>query len=608
MNIKSSRHRCPDVVVSDLSILDVPPLKGNPFDLRPIERSRSSELVGRDEILIAWREHMHSQSPRMLLLVGERGSGRTSLINALSSQTTRHFVGQYWHGDDPLKRVLSEVSATFCGHEAPKTMHQTVERLVESLDMETGPLPLIALDYPSDVDISSFLSLISPILQRLRALVVISLTNPQLSSIEGTVRELYEEPVHLAPLSKIQIQRLSDSRIRRMAREKWTLNPRLLDSIKSRTGGNPRAVIGLLRDLIDEKRGLGCGGALENLIAWEAPLEDETQPPPLGETLAEPPIEPLEAPQLPPIEQLDELEDDWDIEPDDMWEEEEEEEEEQESLVREQIQVENSDETAVHERASGEESEETSKITDWSSEEGTLLTFEEGTEPPPRTSPKSGFSGLVVRSRDATDLMPAGPDHTPLIEPPSPLPPPQAPDTWPETAQEPTENDTLSASAEEQTPTLDEMRVFSSEGELWTVNSEEEDTLPEPSEEISEDDLSGVIESPELEIQPTDEYPDPEEGFQPSPSLDIAPTEQSSKPIDKNHLTSLNDAEKLVVSVAGEREISPSDAEIQARLEVGRPRLSQIYNSLYRSGILSVRKQGRSRLFKLSAQASELLS
>jgi len=152
------------------------------------------------------------------------------------------------------------------------------------------------------------------------------------------------------------------------------------------------------------------------------------------------------------------------------------------------------------------------------------------------------------------------------------------------------------------------MRVFSSEGELWTVNSEEEDTLPEPSEEISEDDLSGVIESPDLEIQPTDEYPDPEEGFQPSPSLDIAPTEQSSKPIDKNHLTSLNDAEKLVVSVAGEREISPSDAEIQARLEVGRPRLSQIYNSLYRSGILSVRKQGRSRLFKLSAQASELLS
>ena len=69
----------------------------------------------------------------------------------------------------------------------------------------------------------------------------------------------------------------------------------------------------------------------------------------------------------------------------------------------------------------------------------------------------------------------------------------------------------------------------------------------------------------------------------------------------------MNDAERMVVSIDLEREISPSDAEIQARLEVGRPRLSQIYNSLYRSGMLSARKEGRSRLFKISEMASELI-
>ena len=69
----------------------------------------------------------------------------------------------------------------------------------------------------------------------------------------------------------------------------------------------------------------------------------------------------------------------------------------------------------------------------------------------------------------------------------------------------------------------------------------------------------------------------------------------------------MNDAERLVVSIAGQREISPSDTEIQARLEVGRPRLSQIYNALQRSGILSVRKEGRSRLFKLSDAAAKML-
>jgi hypothetical protein len=40
-------------------------------------------------------------------------------------------------------------------------------------------------------------------------------------------------------------------------------------------------------------------------------------------------------------------------------------------------------------------------------------------------------------------------------------------------------------------------------------------------------------------------------------------------------------------------------------LEVGRPRLSQLYNSLHKSGLLSVRKQGRTRLFKLSNAAAE---
>ena len=155
------------MVVGDVSILDVPPLSGNPFDSRPIERGRAHEIVGRDEILIKWKEHMHSQSPRLVLLVGERGSGRTSLVNAISSQTDRHFIGYFWHKEDPLNRALDEIAVTFCGHEVPNSMHQKVERIVETLDSLSGPLPLVAFDYPSEVEISSFLPLILPILQRL---------------------------------------------------------------------------------------------------------------------------------------------------------------------------------------------------------------------------------------------------------------------------------------------------------------------------------------------------------------------------------------------------------------------------------------------------------
>ena len=74
-----------DAMISEaVSILDLPPLRGNPFDHRPIEPSRAQDLVARDSLMIRLREHIISESPRNILLVGESGSGRTSMVNALS--------------------------------------------------------------------------------------------------------------------------------------------------------------------------------------------------------------------------------------------------------------------------------------------------------------------------------------------------------------------------------------------------------------------------------------------------------------------------------------------------------------------------------------------
>lgn len=156
-------------------------------------------------------------------------------------------------------------------------------------------------------------------------------------------------------------------------------------------------------------------------------------------------------------------------------------------------------------------------------------------------------------------------------------------------------------------PPLDEMQVFSSNGELWTVDSEQEKTLPEPTDDPIEDHALEEIEQ-EFEELPVNEQLVSETAPHAPETFDFSPKWKSTDSIDEAHLGSLNNAERLVVSIAGQREISPSDAVIQARLEVGRPRLSQIYNALHRSGILSVRKEGRSRLFKLSELASELLS
>ena len=601
------------MVLSDLSPSDLPTLRGNPFDSRPIERNRASEIVGRDDTMIRWKEHMHSQSPRMVLLTGERGSGRTSLINAISSLTDDRFVGTYWHSDDPLNCALDELAITFCGHEIPPSIHQKVERIVETLDTLSGPLPLVALDYPSHVDLASFLSLILPILQRLRALVVVSVSNSQMASLDENTREVFDEIVTVEPLSREQIQSLSDLRIRRMSPERWHINSDLLGAIMSRTGGNPRSVIGILRDLVDEGRGLGSKGTLESLTSWSPQKKDttsdydlgkhqlETVSPPIHEShdvVPEEIVEDWPEDEDPDIIENEAEDEDWDVEPDDMWSNDE---GTQQEAVIDEIDEEEHSEILPDSEITSENPE---KITGWAADEGAILSMDEGTEPP-SSGRNRGFSGLVNRSKITNVSMPKGPDYTVPIQEPDigefKATPKEAPIVE---RQQPIPSEENRKSISTETPSFEEKQVLFSEGELWTVDSDLEETLPELSSEPEFEPEEPPVES---EIVDTIEEP-PQPTNSETPIIVRGPSWESKDIVDQNHLGSMSDAERLVVSVASSREISPSDAEIQARLEVGRPRLSQIYNSLHKSGILAVRKEGRSRLFKLSEGAGSLLS
>jgi len=601
------------MVLSDLSPSDLPTLRGNPFDSRPIERNRASEIVGRDDTMIRWKEHMHSQSPRMVLLTGERGSGRTSLINAISSLTDDRFVGTYWHSDDPLNCALDELAITFCGHEIPPSKHQKVERIVETLDTLSGPLPLVALDYPSHVDLASFLSLILPILLRLRALVVVSVSNSQMASLDENTREVFDEIVTVEPLSREQIQSLSDLRIRRMSPERWHINSDLLGAIMSRTGGNPRSVIGILRDLVDEGRGLGSNGTLESLTSWSPQKKDTTSDYDLGkhqlETVSAPIHESQDVVPEEIVEDWPEDEDpdiieneaedeDWDVEPDDMWSNDE---GTQQEAVIDEIDEEEPSEILPDSEITSENPE---KITGWAADEGAILSMDEGTEPP-SSGRNRGFSGLVNRSKITNVSMPKGPDYTVPIQEPDigefKATPKEAPIVE---RQQPIPSEENRKSISTETPSFEEKQVLFSEGELWTVDSDLEETLPELSSEPEFEPEEPPVESEIVDI--IEEPPQPNNSE--TPTIVRGPSWESKDIVDQNHLGSMSDAERLVVSVASSREISPSDAEIQARLEVGRPRLSQIYNSLHKSGILAVRKEGRSRLFKLSEGAGSLLS
>ena len=149
---------------------------------------------------------------------------------------------------------------------------------------------------------------------------------------------------------------------------------------------------------------------------------------------------------------------------------------------------------------------------------------------------------------------------------------------------------------------------MTAEGALWTVDPSLGSSLPDLDAEQEEPlapvfDIEHIPPPPPTELESVFVEPEPTP-VPPKIPITMGPKWDDDEPLDRTRAASLSDAERLILSAAGKREISPSDSELQARLEVGRPRLSQIYNGLRKAGLLSVRKQGRTRLFKLSHEAS----
>ena len=707
------------------TILDLPPLRGNPFDLRPIESSRAEHLVGRNPLLSKLRGYLILHTPRMVLLVGQRGSGRTSFINTLASQTSRRsYIGQFWpEAEDPTQGIIHEISVHIAGFEVAASMQMVSDRLVETLDKETGVLPLIALDYPSHIDLNSTLARLAPLLQRLRALVVVAITPSQLSSLNDDVLDLFDEPQRLSNLNEKQIQSLSNHRISKFANQKWIIKPNLLKAIHENTDGNPRRVVRLLRDLVEERRDPMAGGTLERLVTWRHAQPEDREPLSESEPETEFKAEPEAIPPLiveteaeADIEDGD-LNGDLDEDPDDLWDDADEliseaedeaaeipEEavdrdwnegfgspekiwdEEEESAPASEVEptpvpeaepepekepeaaAEPEREVEVMQAHSAEEPAESTadegETYERTETDQAFLYMEGGTEPTGRPNLSGGnFGSLLKRTMRTSDRMPTAPDDTPVTiaqSHPSLMPRAQKPAVHSMPPESVIEEESQARIDRSIQPIEDE-HVYHTDHELWVVEPGSETTLPDESAytppAVATISLGAeaietewfVAEKPESQIE---SEPETEVPFQSevqemtprtlapeiptisptvqtvptiptgltisadAPSMDAPPVIPTSfgpvweddEPFDAMCLHTLTEAERKILTAAANREVSPSDQELQARLEVGRSRLSQIYNGMRRKGLLSVRKQGRTRFFKLSTATSQHFS
>ena len=243
-------------MVEEMPLLGLPLLKENPFQARPLESGQSQFLIGRDAISARWARFLHQRAARFSLLIGERGSGRTSLLRCLSEEVDKVVHIDMYPEADHTRCILDEMYAALVDFDIPSSRQQIVHRLVESTTHGEGPMPLIALDF-SSADGKSLAEVISRLisaLERMQALVVVTLTTDQrLEWPEGLV-DRFDHVEKLSALSEDEVSALAKRRVESVSRQSWEMNRDALDYVMNKTNGQVGRVIRTLRDMVDEER------------------------------------------------------------------------------------------------------------------------------------------------------------------------------------------------------------------------------------------------------------------------------------------------------------------------------------------------------------------
>ena len=504
----------------DTPVLGIPALRSNPFQARPLEKGMSNLLVGREETSARWTRFIKARNARMILLIGESGSGRSSLMRCVSEETTKSVHLDMFPSADHVNKILHEIFVSFVGFEVPSSTPEMVSRLVLETEKIEGPLPLISLDY-ANVDgkkLSEILSTLVAALERLNALVVVVLSTEQRAQWPNNLVNRFDHADIIGSLEKLQVKNLCESRMATSSNLSWDMPDDALEYVMEKTSGSPSKIMRLMRDLVDEER------ANPREVKYDQTAEEQIDV--IFETEVNSDEEDVE----------DNIGIAFDLDLDEL-------EKEPESIYMEASE----------------------------------------TIPLPSTGP---FSALAARNRGNKHLSPRF-DKTKAKNPVREPVGVDANQLW--ISDEPDavliqENEDL---IEPEQPG-DMVQNFSENYQQPTIQANSNDeveglvnqllTALNVPEGLGFADLLAAMRRPVI-------------GLRESNALDVYT------------LRSLSKSEAVLVEVSSSREFSPSDNRLQDRLNVGRPRMSQMCNRLYRAGILSVQQRGRSRMFKLTNDA-----
>ena len=590
--------------------IDFPVLRGNPFSTSPLETGQKSLYVGRLDIRGRISRHINFRSNRRLLLVGEMGSGRTSLLRCSASEAPVYVHIDHISASNPAHSLLENLYSELIDYNIPKSRNELVHKIVEASRTYESKIPLIVIDMPT-VETSVMTVALRdalPSLERLQAVIVVVIEPKQRSNLPDSILHSFASIETLEPLSVDEVKVLVEKRVSSVTSKEFKLSTEDAQNLHSISGGKPSEVIRYMRDSIDQS--IHSNPSEQNYKTEYDLTDSNFNAEQENEITHEPSINRL--PEDIQEVQSGELETDI-IDASIPWQQ-------REPVNDNSIQsVEVSD---IFGFDLDLEELSDSKLEDQPLEEFTFSATPDSEEiiiadSNPRPSINAGtFNALLGRTRDFSAEADDGPREMvkdneskgaelwvskDLIEPP------MIETDYSEEDSAALIHDEIGLPGFDSEQSLDLGDIVNEYQEINQINEIDN------SQNHNYDQLSPLIKAlHDLLITNVSSDSGSSNTNKLAEALSKMRREKQGEKQDFTLnplvLSSLSNSESYVVSIAQQRRYSPSDKEILNELKIKRPRLSQISNRLLKSGILNVRTVGRSRYFQLTQAARAQLT
>ena len=253
--------------------IDLPPLSSNPFSTLPLEASQSHLLVGRVHQKNAMLQYIRFKSARRVLLSGEMGSGRSSLLRCLSNHAPTSVHIDHISHQNPALGLLRETYFQLTGTEAPTGWSQVVQKLVDASRTHNQSLPLIVID-AQGVEmnlLSQALTSAGAALNRVQCVLVVVIETMQKAQFPDQLHHMFDSNHHLEPFTIDEIQALVESRVKSVSDDEFLLSVEDARHLRDKSHGNPGRIIRTLRNAVDASLNPSSLAGIDRILSLDAP-------------------------------------------------------------------------------------------------------------------------------------------------------------------------------------------------------------------------------------------------------------------------------------------------------------------------------------------------